>query len=112
MFRSALSAPAGRIGDSVHRTMFLRRVRNGFSINGLRLNAERLGVGTTLIRRTNMASALNEKLKEAIVGELKRQAADRPQTLSVSDSPDLFVNGKIDLDALIMVVAGSVAGGP
>jgi hypothetical protein len=46
-----------------------------------------------------MPSALDEKLKEAIVGELKRQAADRPQTLSVSDSPDLFVNGKIDLDA-------------
>jgi hypothetical protein len=43
---------------------------------------------------------------------MKRQAADRPQTLSVSDSPDRFVNGKIDLDALIMVVASSVAGGP
>jgi hypothetical protein len=61
---------------------------------------------------TEMTSALDEKLKEAIVGELKRQAADKPQALSVSDSPDLFVNGKIDLDALIMVVAGSVAGGP
>jgi hypothetical protein len=30
----------------------------------------------------------------------------------VNDSQDLVVNGKIDLDALIMVVAGSVAGGP
>ena len=59
-----------------------------------------------------MTSALDEKLKEAIVGELKRQAADKPQALGVSDSPDLFVNGIIDLDALIMVVAGSVAGGP
>jgi hypothetical protein len=58
-----------------------------------------------------MTSALDEKLKEAIVGELKRQAADKPQALSVSDSPDLFVNRKIDLDAL-MVAAGSVAGGP
>jgi hypothetical protein len=57
-------------------------------------------------------SALDEKLKEAIVSELKRQAADRPQSLSVNDSQDLVVNGKIDLDALIMVVAGSVAGGP
>jgi hypothetical protein len=57
-------------------------------------------------------SALDEKLKEAIVGELKRQAADSPQSLSVNDSQDLVVNGKIDLDALIMVVAGSVAGGP
>jgi hypothetical protein len=59
-----------------------------------------------------MVSVLDEKLKEAIVGELKRQAANRPQSLSVNDSQDLVVNGKIDLDALIMVVAGSVAGGP
>jgi len=57
-------------------------------------------------------SVLDEKLKEAIVSELKRQAANRPQSLSVNDSQDLVVNGKIDLDALIMVVAGSVAGGP
>ena len=59
-----------------------------------------------------MVSALDEKLKEAIVGELKRQSADKPQSLSVNDSQDLVVNGKIDLDALVMVVAGSVAGGP
>ena len=59
-----------------------------------------------------MVSALDEKLKEAIVGELKRQSADKPQSLSVNDSEDLVVNGKIDLDALVMVVAGSVAGGP
>jgi hypothetical protein len=59
-----------------------------------------------------MASVLDEKLKEAIVGELKRQAADRPHSLKVSDSQDLVVNGKIDLDALIMVITGSVAGGP
>lgn len=59
-----------------------------------------------------MASALDEKLKEAIVDELKRQAADKPQLLSVNDSQDLIVNGKIDVDALIMVVAGSIAGGP
>jgi len=43
---------------------------------------------------------------------LKRQAADRPQSLKVSNSEDLVVNGRIDLDALIMVVVGSVAGGP
>jgi hypothetical protein len=59
-----------------------------------------------------MASTLDEKLKGAIVDELKRQAADKPQSLSVKDSQDLVVNGKIDLDALIMVIAGSVAGGP
>ncbi|MDX3966200.1 MAG: hypothetical protein QHD01_06320 [Bradyrhizobium sp.] len=61
---------------------------------------------------------LEEKLKEAIVGELQRQAADRPQALKVQGSHDmnrseeLTVNGKIDLGALAMVIAGSVAGGP
>ncbi|MCK1652057.1 hypothetical protein IVA88_11485 [Bradyrhizobium sp. 149] len=61
---------------------------------------------------------LEEKLKEAIIGELQRQAANRPQSLEVQDgdalknSEELIVNGKIDLAALVMVIAGSVAGGP
>jgi len=61
---------------------------------------------------------LEEKLKEAIVGELERQAADRPQALKVQGARDanrseeLTVNGRIDLAALVMVIAGSVAGGP
>ena len=53
-----------------------------------------------------------EKLKEVIVGELERQAADKPQSLKVNNSGDLVVNGKIDIDALAMVVAGAMAGGP
>lgn len=61
---------------------------------------------------------LEEKLKEAIIGELQRQAANRPQTLKVEGATDargseeLTVNGRIDLGALAMVIAGSVAGGP
>ena len=58
---------------------------------------------------------LEEKLKEAIVAELKRQAANNPQSLSVdnADNADnLVVKGKIDLDDLVMVIAGAVAGGP
>jgi hypothetical protein len=55
---------------------------------------------------------LEEKLKEAIVAELKRQAANDPQSLSIDDSEDLIVRGKIDLDDLAMVIAGAVAGGP
>ncbi len=53
-----------------------------------------------------------EKLKEAIVGELERQAADQPESLKVNSSGDLVVNGKIDIDALAMAVAGAMAGGP
>jgi hypothetical protein len=56
---------------------------------------------------------LEEKLKESIIGELKRQAANRPQSLKVEGfSEELMVNGMIDLAALVMVIAGSVAGGP
>ncbi|MGY4291328.1 hypothetical protein ACVWXO_010594 [Bradyrhizobium sp. LM2.7] len=56
---------------------------------------------------------LEEKLKEAIIGELQRQAANRPQSLKVEcSSEELVVNGKIDLGDLVMVIAGSVAGGP
>ena len=76
------------------------------------MERRKVGRGNDVDTEIEMPSVLDEKLKEAIVGELKRQAADRPQTLSVSDSPDLFVNGKIDIDALVMVVAGSDAGGP
>lgn len=56
---------------------------------------------------------LEEKLEEAIVEELKRQTANAPRALRVESSTDLVVtNGNVDLDALAMVVAGSVAGGP
>jgi hypothetical protein len=55
---------------------------------------------------------LEEKLKEAIVAELKRQAVNNPQSLSVDNADDLVVKGKIDLDDLAMVIAGAVAGGP
>jgi hypothetical protein len=55
---------------------------------------------------------LEQKLKEAIVAELKRQAANDPKSLSVKQSDDLVVNGKIDLDDLAMVIAGAMDGGP
>jgi hypothetical protein len=63
--------------------------------------------------RLRKKSMLEEKLKEAIIGELERQAANQPQSLKVQgSSEELVVNGKIDLAALVMVIAGSVAGGP
>ena len=55
---------------------------------------------------------LEEQLREAIIGELKRQAANGPDVLRVQDGGELAVSGKIDLDALVMVIAGAVAGGP
>ncbi|WP_398467822.1 hypothetical protein [Tardiphaga sp.] len=55
---------------------------------------------------------LEEQIVEAIKAELQRQAADKPSELSVKTSKEFRVNGVIDLDALAMAVAGSVAGGP
>ena len=59
-----------------------------------------------------MSNMLEEKLRDAIIGELRRQAANRPDALRVENAGELSVSGTIDLDALIMVIAGSVAGGP
>jgi hypothetical protein len=55
---------------------------------------------------------LEEKIVEAIKVELERQAADKPADLLIDLSNGFRVNGTIDLDALAMAVAGSVAGGP
>jgi hypothetical protein len=55
---------------------------------------------------------LEERLKEAIVSELKRQAANSPRSLQVDDSKKLVVKGKINIDELVVAIAGSLAGGP
>ncbi|WP_274426150.1 hypothetical protein [Chelativorans sp. YIM 93263] len=56
---------------------------------------------------------LEEKVKEAIADELKRQAQLRPDDLKVSqDGHRIRVDGEIDLDDLAMVVIGALAGGP
>ena len=59
------------------------------------------------------ASPLEEKVKQAIIDELKRQADIRPGALKVSPGKTrLSVDGEIDLDDLTMVVIGARAGGP
>ena len=52
-------------------------------------------------------------IREAIVGELERQAeiSDGKLTIAASDGR-ATINGPVDLDDLVMVVLGSVAGGP
>jgi hypothetical protein len=55
---------------------------------------------------------LEEKIAEAIIDELLRQAAADPKLLSVDRADGLRVTGLIDVDALSMAIAGSVAGGP
>lgn len=55
---------------------------------------------------------MEEQLRVAIIEELKRQA-EADQELEVRQDGDrLTVEGPIDVDAIVMVVAGSIAGGP
>ena len=55
---------------------------------------------------------MEEKLRTAIIDELRRQAEIDRELDVQQDGDRLVINGSIDLDALIMVIAGSVAGGP
>ena len=55
---------------------------------------------------------LEEKIVEAIIDELLRQSAAAPRVLTVENAEYLRVNGTIDVEALAMAIAGSVAGGP
>jgi hypothetical protein len=63
-------------------------------------------------RDMNDVLPLEEKAITAIIEELERQAAD-PEKISVKRSgATASVHGEIDVDALVMVVVGSMAGGP
>lgn len=56
---------------------------------------------------------LEAKIIEAMRIELSRQAEEQGGDLTMSDSgPDLQISGRVDLEALAMAIAGSVAGGP
>jgi hypothetical protein len=55
---------------------------------------------------------MEDKIRTAIIEELRRQAAEEPEFEVDSEDDRLVVHGPIDLDALVMVVIGSVAGGP
>ncbi|WP_309082607.1 hypothetical protein [Chelativorans sp.] len=70
-------------------------------------------MGTGDMTSHETGSVLEEKVKQAIIDELKRQAEIRPDGLRVSTAEKgLSVSGEIDLDDLAMVVIGSLAGGP
>lgn len=57
---------------------------------------------------------LEHKLKQAVLDELRRQAENSDGELTVRDLGEdrLNVAGTIDLGDLVMVITGSVAGGP
>lgn len=56
---------------------------------------------------------LEEKVRDAIIDELKRQAENNPGGLSVDARQNVIkINGPVNIDDLVMVIVGSVTGGP
>ena len=56
---------------------------------------------------------IEDSVREAILAELERQAANDRGKLRVTARDDLVqVEGEINLDELVMAIMGSVAGGP
>ncbi|WP_375260847.1 hypothetical protein [Palleronia sp.] len=55
---------------------------------------------------------MEEQLRAAIIDEMKRQAEGRDDLEVRQEGDSVVVHGPIDVDAIVMVVAGSVAGGP
>ncbi|GGD11026.1 hypothetical protein [Aureimonas glaciei] len=57
--------------------------------------------------------SMSDIIREVIIDELKRQSENSNAALTVQTTDDLVtINGPVDLDDLVMVVIGSVAGGP
>ena len=57
---------------------------------------------------------LQTTLRDAILTELLRQAeaTDAALRVSVAEDGSADIHGRIDIDALIMVITGALAGGP
>jgi hypothetical protein len=57
---------------------------------------------------------LEDKVREAIIAELRRQAEAGQQGLRINSGEDemITIEGRVNLDELTMVIVGSLAGGP
>ena len=57
---------------------------------------------------------LQDSIRDAILTELQRQAEaeDPAPKVDVREAGYVRIEGRIDLDALIMVIEGALAGGP
>jgi hypothetical protein len=63
--------------------------------------------------RDMIGETMEAKAANAVIEELERQAAKAPQRLSVRRHRDqIDVRGAIDVDAVVMVVVGSMVGRP
>lgn len=57
---------------------------------------------------------LEDKVRDAIIAELRRQAEAGSQGLRVDAKPSemMTIEGRVNLDELAMAIVGSLAGGP
>ncbi len=55
---------------------------------------------------------MEEKVRDAILEELQRQAETQGELVIQVLEDGVDMNGHVDLDALVMAVIGSFAGGP
>lgn len=55
---------------------------------------------------------LEAQIRDAVLQELDRQAAESGLTCDRARDGRVRVNGEIDLEALSAVIAGALAGGP
>jgi hypothetical protein len=56
---------------------------------------------------------LQEKIREGVIEELRRQAENSNDQLKFEVREEVVViNGPVNLDDMIMVITGSLAGGP
>lgn len=55
---------------------------------------------------------MEAKVRDAIVDELKRQAADGPGLKVEPGEGSAEIAGTVDLESLAMAVVGAVSGGP
>lgn len=56
---------------------------------------------------------MERQIIDAVTTELTRQAEIAPERLKVTvEGSEATIDGRVDLDALAMVIAGALAGGP
>lgn len=60
-----------------------------------------------------MSAGAEETIRQALLDELGRQAAISDGALKVEPGEErVLIQGPVDLDELVMVIMGSLAGGP
>ena len=55
---------------------------------------------------------LEDHIREALLSELKRQAAEGRLTVKSEEAPFVRIEGRVNVDELSMALLGALSGGP